>query len=68
MTKMMNIREVRDILGLSYNGVIRLVKSGQLPAYKYIGGRVDRHTLGYEERGLRFKEDEIEAMLNQSKV
>ncbi len=68
MTKMLNIREVRDILGLSYNGVIRLVKSGQLPAYKYIGGRVDRHALPFDERGLRFKESEIEAMLDKSKV
>ncbi len=68
MTRMLNLREVRDILGLSANGVISLVKYGHLPAYKYVGGRVDREALGFDERGLRFKETDIEAMLNESKV
>lgn len=68
MTRMLNIREVRDILGLSYHSVIRLVKSGQLPAYKYVGGRVDRHALGYDERGLRFRESDIKQMLDASRI
>ncbi len=69
MSKMLNIREVRDLLGLSYVGVIKLVRSGQLRAYSYAaGGPVDRRTITDDTRGLRFRESDIEEMLEASQV
>ncbi len=66
--RMMNIREVRDRLGLSYIGVIMLVQSGQLRAYKYVGGPANRHEVRDDTKGLRFRESDIEAMLEASQV
>lgn len=63
MTRMLNIREVRDILGLSYSGVIRLVQRGDLRAYKYVGGPANRYEVRDDTKGLRFRESDIEAML-----
>ena len=69
MTRMLSIREVRDLLGLSYAGVIKLVRGGQLRAYSYTaGGPVDRHYITDDTRGLRFRESDIEAMLEASQV
>ncbi len=69
MTKMLNIREVRDVLGLSYTGVIKLVRSGRLRAYSYTaGGPVDKSTITNDTRGLRFRESDIEEMLEASQV
>jgi hypothetical protein len=68
MTRMLNIREVRDMLGLSYIEVIRLVQSGQLRAYKYVGGPVNRHEVRDDTKGLRFRESDIEQMLDASLV
>lgn len=69
MTKMLNIRDVRDVLGLSYIGVIKLVRSGQLRAYSYTsGGPVSREEVTDETRGLRFKESDVDEMLEASLI
>lgn len=66
--RMMNIREVRDILGLSYDEVIRLVRSGSLRAYKYAGGPVSRSEVHFDTKGLRFKSGDVEKLLEVSLV
>jgi len=68
MAKMLNIREVREILGLSYGEVIRLVREDKLPAYKYVGGPVDRANLELDTKGLRFKDTDIHEMLQESLI
>lgn len=68
MAKMLNIREVREMLGLSYVEVIRLVKEDKLPAYKYIGGPVDRANLELDTKGLRFKDTDIAEMLEETLI
>ncbi len=68
MTKMLNIREVRDVLGLSYAEVIKLVQSGRLRAYKYAGGPASREDITLESKGLRFRDSDIEQMLDASLI
>jgi hypothetical protein len=66
--KMLNIRQVRDRLGLSAHEVIRLVRNGRLRAYRYAGGPVSRSAVRFDTQGLRFRESDIEAMLEDSLV
>jgi hypothetical protein len=66
--RMMNIREVRDRLGLSAHEVIKLVRAGRLRAYRYAGGPVSRLDVRYDTQGLRFRESDIAAMLEASLV
>ncbi len=67
--RMMNIRQVRDTLQLSAFEVIGLVQTGRLRAYRYAGtGPVSRSEIGPETSGLRFRESDIEGMLEDSLV
>lgn len=67
--RMMNIREVRDVLGLSYDEVIRLVRGGSLRAYKYAGsGPVRRSEIDFDTKGLRFRSQDVEELLKASLV
>ena len=69
MSKMLNIRQVRDMLGLSYDNVIRLVKVGKLTAYRYWDdGPPNRNSLDVSTQGLRFKETEVEEFLEHHLV
>ncbi len=68
MAKMLNIREVREILGLSYGEVIRLVREDKLQAYKYVGGPVNREELGLDTKGLRFRDKDINDLLEESLI
>ena len=67
--KMLNIRQVRDRLGLSYAEVIRLVQTGRLRAYRYAGtGPLSRSDVRMDTQGLRFQETDIEQMLQASLI
>lgn len=69
MSRMMNIREVRDYLDLSYFEVIRMVQTGRLRAYRYAGtGVLNRDEVTENTTGLRFKESDVEEMLENSLV
>lgn len=69
MTKMLKITEVRNMLGLSAAEVVRLVQNGQLRAYRYAGtGPVSRSELDTQTTGLRFREEDVEEMLEQSLI
>ncbi len=67
--RMINIREVRDVLGLSYDEVIRLVRNGSLKAYKYVGsGPVARSEVGFDTKGLRFRSQDVEELLEATLI
>ncbi len=69
MTKMLNIIDVRNYLGLSTSQVIRLVQSGRLKTYRYAGkGALNRHEVTLDTRGLRFRESDVEELLEQSLI
>lgn len=67
--KMLNIKQVRDQLGLSYVEVINLVQTGRLRAYRYAGsGRLGRSDITPDTQGLRFRESDIDALIKQSLI
>ncbi len=67
--KMLSIREVRDRLGLSVLEVIKLVRSGRLRAYRYAGtGPVSRSAVTPDTRALRFRDSDVEELLEASLV
>lgn len=67
--RMLNIREVRDLLGLSYDEVVRLVRNGSLRCYLYVGGGpVKRSEVDFNTKGLRFKTEDVEELLEASLV
>jgi hypothetical protein len=68
-TQMLNIRQVRDRLGLSYAEVISLVRTGRLKAYRYAGsGRLGRTDIQPDTQGLRFKESDIDELIEASLI
>ena len=67
--KMLNIRQVRDKLGLSYAEVINLVRTGRLRAYRYAGsGRLGRTDIRSDTQGLRFRDSDVEELIEASIV
>lgn len=66
---MLNIRQVRDRLGLSTAEVIRLVQTGRLRAYRFAGsGPLSKSEIRMDTQGLRFRESDIVQMLDESLV
>jgi hypothetical protein len=67
--KMLNIRQVRDRLGLSYTEVINLVRSGKLRAYRYAGSsRLERSDIQRDTQGLRFRASDIDELVEASLI
>jgi hypothetical protein len=67
--RMLNIRQVRDRLGLSYAEVINLVQTGRLRAYRYAGsGRLDRSDIMLDTQGLRFKDSDVDKLIESSLI
>jgi hypothetical protein len=67
--QMLNIKQVRDQLGLSHAEVIRLVHSGKLRAYRYAGsGRLGRTDIKPDTQGLRFKASDVEELIETSLI
>jgi predicted DNA-binding transcriptional regulator AlpA len=67
--RMLNVRDVRLALGLSAHEVLKLVRTGKLRCYRYVGdGPVKREDVHGQTAGLRFRESDIEAMLEDCLV
>ena len=67
--EMLNIKQVRNRLGLSYGEVINLVQSGRLKAYRYAGsGRLGRSDITPDTQGLRFKASDVEELIETSLI
>jgi excisionase family DNA binding protein len=65
MEELMNIREVCKTLGVSPATVIDLVAAGEIPAYRVLGTKVDRESVSYDSRGLRFKPTDLREYLSR---
>ena len=66
---LLNIKQVRDRLGLSYAEVINLVKTGRLRAYRYAGsGRLGRTDITPDTQGLRFKVSDVDELIETSLI
>ena len=65
MEEMMNIRDVCKVLGVSPTTVIDLVAAGDLPAYRVLGTQVDKESVSYGSRGLRFRPSDLREYVSQ---
>ncbi len=61
--RMLTMKDVRDVLGVSYGVILGLIRAGELRAYKATGEPVSREELehGY---GLRFDLTDFREFLN----
>ena len=67
--RMLNVKDVRLLLGLSAHEVLNLVRTGRLRSYRYVGeGPVKRSEIDEQTAGLRFRESDVEQMLEASLV
>lgn len=64
----MNIRDLKRILGVSPGVIIGFVQRGELPAYRFAGGRVDRDSVTPETTGLRFDPNDVRALMQEMMV
>jgi excisionase family DNA binding protein len=65
---LLTVREVKTILAVSPGVVIRMVQSGELPAYKITGSLVRREEVSLDTYGLRFKPSDIRDYLSKTLV
>ena len=68
MEEMLTIRDLKRILGTSPGVIIGFVQRGELPAYRFAGGRVDRTAVTPETTGLRFELKDVRALMQQMMV
>ena len=68
MEEMMTLKEVKTILSVSPGVVIRMVQSGEMPAYKVTGSPVRREEVSLDTYGLRFKPSDIRDYLSKTLV
>lgn len=65
--RMLTMKDIRDVLGISYGVILGLIQDGELRAYKATGNPVARERLehGY---GLRFDPTDLRDFLNRRLV
>ena len=69
MSNLYTIREVKLALGVSYNEIFKLIKSGRLRAYRFVGdGPVTLDDLDPDMQGLRFRDSDVEDLLEASLI
>lgn len=68
MEKLLNIKEVANVLGLAVPTVIEIVRDGELPASRIRGERVRCHEVRYDTYGLRFHPDDVRDFIRNSAV
>lgn len=68
MEKLLNIKEVANVLGLATPTVIEIVRDGGLPASRIRGGKVRAHEVRYDTYGLRFHPDDVRDFIRSTAV
>ena len=63
---LLTIREVRDILRISANHVIRLVRQGHLDGYDVVGNRLDK--VDTRSNGIRVSPESLQRFLNSNRI
>lgn len=68
MEELLTIRDLRRILGVSPGVIIGFVQRGELPAYRFAGGLVDRAAVTPETQGLRFELRDVRELMQKMLV
>lgn len=66
--RMMNFRDIRNVLGLSSAMVAQLIRSGQLDCYNVSGIPIDREGITEDTRGVRITPESLEDYLNTIRI
>lgn len=68
MEDLYTVRDLKRILGVSPGIILGLVQRGELPAYRFVGGRVDRTDVTVETQGLRFEPKDVRELMQKMLV
>ena len=67
LERLLNMKDVRDILGVSYGVIYELIRDGKLEAVRVTGEPVSQDAVDDTVLGLRFRPTDIrESLLNQT--
>lgn len=65
---MLSVRDVRNIIGCSWNFVIQLIIEGKLEAFDITGKTIDRESINENSHGLRITPSSLSDYLDSTKL
>ena len=68
LQRMLNMKDVRDILGVSYGVIYGHIRDGKLKAVRVTGEPVSRHAIDGTVQGLRFKPSDVRDFLQNQAI
>ena len=68
LERMLNMKDVRDILGVSYGVIYGLIREGRLRAVRVTGDPVSRDTINDTVLGLRFRPTDVREFLRNQTI
>ena len=68
LERMLSMKDVRDILGVSYGVIYGLIREGRLRAVRVTGEPVSRDTINDTVLGLRFRPTEVREFLRNPTI
>ena len=66
--RMLTMKDVRDIFGVSYGVIYGMIRSGELTAVKVTGEAISRHEVDDKQMGLRFRPSDVRRFLQQQLI
>ncbi len=68
LERMLSMKDVRDILGVSYGVIYGLIREGKLKAVRVTGEPISRYTVNDSVLGLRFRPSDVRQFLQQQLI
>ena len=65
---MLTLKEVRDVLGVSYGVILGHIRNGQLHAYKVTGEPIGRDEVGDKTFGIRVRPSDLREYLAKTLI
>ncbi len=59
LEEMLTLKDVKDVLGLSYGVILGHVRDGKLKAYKVTGQPINKQDVGDKTFGIRVKPSDL---------
>jgi hypothetical protein len=66
--EMLTLKEVRDILGISYGVSLGQIRNGHLRAYKVTGPPIGKHDVGDNTLGIRVRPSDLRQYLTATLI
>lgn len=66
--EMLTLKEVRDILGISYGVLLGQIRKGHLRAYKVTGEPISKHDVGDKTFGIRVRPSDLRQYLTTTLI